>query len=97
MGCARDAGWVAAGLVLGAGACYCIHWLTRGPRRGGRGRRLRPARSAEDLTKASYNDTLSAEQLKKLLYLLKSTEDPVLIERALGALGHNTAFRLTNF
>lgn len=36
MGGARDVGWVAAGLVLGAGACYCIYRLTRGPRRGGR-------------------------------------------------------------
>lgn len=44
MGGARDAGWVAAGLVLGAGACYCIYWLTRGPRP--RRRRLRPSRSA---------------------------------------------------
>lgn len=44
MGGARDVGWVAAGLVLGAGACYCIYRLTRGPRRGGR--RLRPSRSA---------------------------------------------------
>ncbi|XP_069853462.1 uncharacterized protein [Dipodomys merriami] len=46
MGGARDAGWVAAGLVLGAGACYCFYRLTRGPRRGGRGRGLRPSRSA---------------------------------------------------
>lgn len=44
MGGARDAGWVAAGLVLGAGACYCIYRLTRGPRPGGR--KLRPSRSA---------------------------------------------------
>ncbi|XP_048195828.1 armadillo repeat-containing protein 10 [Perognathus longimembris pacificus] len=92
MGGARDAGWVAAGLVLGAGACYCIYWLTRGPRRGGRGRRLRPSRSAEDLTNASYDDVLNAAQLKKLLYLLESTEDPVLIEKALVTLGNNAAF-----
>lgn len=46
MGGARDAGWVAAGLLLGAGACYCIYRLTRGQRRGGPGLRLRPSRSA---------------------------------------------------
>lgn len=46
MGGARDAGWVAAGLLLGAGACYCIYRLTRGQRRGGQGLRLRPSRSA---------------------------------------------------
>ncbi|XP_042540555.1 armadillo repeat-containing protein 10 isoform X2 [Dipodomys spectabilis] len=92
MGGARDAGWVAAGLVLGAGACYCIYRLTRGPRRGGRGRGLRPSRSAEDLTNASYDDVLNAEQLKKLLYLLESTEDPVLIEKALVTLGNSAAF-----
>lgn len=46
MGGARDVGWVAAGLVLGAGACYCLYRLTRSQRRGGRGLRLRPSRSA---------------------------------------------------
>lgn len=50
MGGARDAGWVAAGLLLGAGACYCIYRLTRGQRRGGRGLRLRPSRSAGEVT-----------------------------------------------
>ena len=90
MGGARDVGWVAAGLVLGAGACYCIYRLTRGPRRGGR--RLRPSRSAEDLTDGSYDDILNAEQLKKLLYLLESTDDPVITEKALVTLGNNAAF-----
>uniref|UniRef100_A0A8C5XJY4 Armadillo repeat containing 10 n=1 Tax=Microcebus murinus TaxID=30608 RepID=A0A8C5XJY4_MICMU len=123
MGGARDVGWVAAGLVLGAGACYCIYRLTRGRRRGGRGLRLRPSRSAgeaagcptsgrgrgtgavpgpggdrrrasscEDLTNGSYDDVLNAEQLQKLLYLLESTEDPVIIERALVTVGNNAAF-----
>ncbi|XP_037692414.1 armadillo repeat-containing protein 10 isoform X2 [Choloepus didactylus] len=91
MGGARDVGWVAAGLVLGAGVCYCIYRLTRGRRRGDRGRRLRPSRSA-DLTDGSYDDVLNAEQLQKLLYLLESTEDPVIIERALVTLGNNAAF-----
>lgn len=90
MGGTRDVGWVAAGLVLGAGACYCIYRLTRGPRRGGR--RLRPSRSAEDLTDGSYDDILNAEQLKKLLYLLESTDDPVITEKALVTLGNNAAF-----
>ncbi|ELK01340.1 armadillo repeat-containing protein 10 isoform X2 [Pteropus alecto] len=92
MGGARDAGWVAAGLLLGAGACYCIYRLTRGQRRGGRGLRLRPSRSAEDLTNGSCDDVLNAEQLQKLLYLVESTEDPVIIERALVTLGNNAAF-----
>ncbi|XP_062956058.1 armadillo repeat-containing protein 10 [Cynocephalus volans] len=92
MGGARDVGWVAAGLVLGAGACYCIYRLTRGRRRGGGGRGLRPSRSAEELTNGSYDDVLNAEQLQKLLYLLESTEDPVIIERALVTLGNNAAF-----
>ncbi|XP_020728586.1 armadillo repeat-containing X-linked protein 3 [Odocoileus virginianus] len=30
MGYARKVGWVTAGLVIGAGACYCIYRLTRG-------------------------------------------------------------------
>ncbi|XP_057614720.1 armadillo repeat-containing protein 10 isoform X1 [Chionomys nivalis] len=90
MGGARDAGWVAAGLVLGAGACYCIYWLTRGPRRGRR--RLRPSRSAEDLTDSSYDEVLNAEQLEKLLYLLESTDDPIIVEKALVTLGNNAAF-----
>lgn len=46
MGGAREAGWVAAGLVLGAGACYCIYRLMRGQRRGGHRLRLRPSQSA---------------------------------------------------
>ncbi|XP_040591067.1 armadillo repeat-containing protein 10 isoform X2 [Mesocricetus auratus] len=90
MGGARDAGWVAAGLVLGAGACYCIYRLTRGPRRGGR--KLRPSRSAEDLTDSSYDEVLNAEQLGKLLYLLESTDDPIIVEKALVTLGNNAAF-----
>lgn len=92
MGGAREAGWVAAGLVLGAGACYCIYRLMRGQRRGGHRLRLRPSQSAEDLTNGSYDDVLNAEQLQKLLYLLESTEDPVIIERALVTLGNNAAF-----
>ncbi|XP_008828992.1 armadillo repeat-containing protein 10 [Nannospalax galili] len=90
MGGARDVGWVAAGLVLGAGACYCIYRLTLGQRRGRQ--RLRPSRSAEDLTNGSYDDVLNAEQLQKLLYLLESTEDPILIEKALVTVGNNAAF-----
>lgn len=50
MGGARDVGWVAAGLVLAAGACYCFYKLTRGRRRGGRQLRLRPSRSAGKAT-----------------------------------------------
>ncbi|XP_032161981.1 armadillo repeat-containing protein 10 [Mustela erminea] len=92
MGGARDVGWVAAGLVLGAGACYCIYKLTRGQRQGGRGFRLRASRSAEDLTNGSHDDVLSGDQLQKLLYLLESTDDPVIIERALVTLGNNAAF-----
>lgn len=42
MGGARDVGWVAAGLILAAGACYCFYKLTRG-----RGRR--PPASAAPL------------------------------------------------
>lgn len=92
MGGARDAGWVAAGLLLGAGACYCLYRLTRGQRRGGPALRLRPSRSAEDLTNGSYDDVLNAEQLQKLLYLLELTEDTSIIERALVTLGNNAAF-----
>uniref|UniRef100_A0A8C6G5Y5 Armadillo repeat-containing protein 10 n=1 Tax=Mus spicilegus TaxID=10103 RepID=A0A8C6G5Y5_MUSSI len=90
MGGARDVGWVAAGLVLDAGSCYCIYQLTRGPRRGSR--RLHPSQSAEDLTNGSYDDILNAEQLKKLLYLLESTDDPIITEKALVTLGNNAAF-----
>uniref|UniRef100_A0A8C2N5U5 Armadillo repeat containing 10 n=1 Tax=Cricetulus griseus TaxID=10029 RepID=A0A8C2N5U5_CRIGR len=90
MGGARDAGWVAAGLVLGAGACYCIYRLTRGPRPGGR--KLRPSRSAEDLTDGSYDEVLNAKQLEKLLYLLELTDDPIIVEKALVTLGNNAAF-----
>ncbi|XP_006900873.1 PREDICTED: armadillo repeat-containing protein 10-like [Elephantulus edwardii] len=84
MGGARDVGWVTAGLVLGAGACYCLYLLARA--------RRRPSRSAEDLTNGLYDESLSAEQLQKLLYLLDSTEDPAIIERALVTLGNNAAF-----
>eukprot|EP00074_Homo_sapiens_P091443 XP_016868175.1 armadillo repeat-containing protein 10 isoform X4 [Homo sapiens] len=136
MGGPRGAGWVAAGLLLGAGACYCIYRLTRGRRRGDRELGIRSSKSAgaleegtsegqlcgrsarpqtggtwesqwsktsqpdektetpknKDLTDGSYDDVLNAEQLQKLLYLLESTEDPVIIERALITLGNNAAF-----
>ncbi|KAK2502124.1 hypothetical protein MC885_000575, partial [Smutsia gigantea] len=45
-----------------------------------------------DLTNGSYDDILNAEQLEKLLYLLESNEDPVIVERALVTLGNNAAF-----
>ncbi|KAF5912236.1 hypothetical protein HPG69_013403, partial [Diceros bicornis minor] len=45
-----------------------------------------------DLTNGSHDDVLNAEQLRKLLYLLESTEDPVIIERALVTLGNSAAF-----
>lgn len=48
--------------------------------------------SAEDLTDGSYDDILSAEQLEKLLYLLESTDDPIITEKALVTLGNNAAF-----
>ncbi|XP_045683395.1 armadillo repeat-containing protein 10 isoform X2 [Phyllostomus hastatus] len=92
MGGARRVGWVAAGLVLGAGACYCIYRLARGQRPGSQRLRLRSSWSAEDLTNGSYDDVLTAEQLQKLLYLLESTEDPIILERALVTLGNNAAF-----
>ncbi|XP_035581708.1 armadillo repeat-containing protein 10-like [Zalophus californianus] len=92
MGDARAVGWVATGLVLGAGACYCIYKLTRGQRQGGRGLRLRPSRSTEDLTNGSYDDVLNIDQLQKLLYLLESIDDAVITERPLVTLGNNAAF-----
>ncbi|XP_007532748.1 armadillo repeat-containing protein 10 [Erinaceus europaeus] len=92
MGGTRYARWVAAGLLLGAGACYGIYRLTRGQRRGDRGHRLRPTRSAEDLTNCSCDDVLNAEQLQKLLYLLQSAEDPIIIEKALVTVGNSAAF-----
>nr|XP_035974509.1 armadillo repeat-containing protein 10-like [Halichoerus grypus] len=92
MGGARAGGWLAAGLVLAAGACYCIYKLTRSQRQGGRGLPLSPSRSAEALTNGSYDDVLNDDQLQKLLYLVESTDDPVITERALVALGNNAAF-----
>uniref|UniRef100_A0A2K6M1D5 Armadillo repeat-containing protein 10 n=1 Tax=Rhinopithecus bieti TaxID=61621 RepID=A0A2K6M1D5_RHIBE len=92
MGGPGGAGWVAAGLLLRAGACCCIYRLTRGRRRDDGELGMRPSKSAEDLTDGSYDNVLNAAQLQKLLYLLESTEDPVIIERALITLGNNAAF-----
>ena len=75
-----------------ASAYYCIYRLVWGQRPGGQRLRLRSSRSAEDLTNGSYDDVLNAEQLQNLLYLLESTEDPVISERALVSLGNNAAF-----
>lgn len=47
---------------------------------------------AEDLTNGSYDEVLNAEQLEKLLYLLESTDDPIIVEKALVTLGNNAAF-----
>lgn len=47
---------------------------------------------AEDLTNGSYDEVLNAEQLEKLLYLLESTDDPLIVEKALVTLGNNAAF-----
>ncbi|XP_021548288.1 armadillo repeat-containing protein 10-like [Neomonachus schauinslandi] len=92
MGGARAVGWLAAGLVLAAGGCYHIYKLTRSQRQGGHRPPLHPSRSAEDLTNGSYDDVLNDDQLQKLLYLLESTDDPVITERALVILGNNAAF-----
>ncbi|XP_063093791.1 armadillo repeat-containing protein 10 isoform X2 [Cavia porcellus] len=51
-----------------------------------------PIRLTSDLTNGSYNDVLNAEQLRKLLYLLESTEDPIITEKALVTLGNSAAF-----
>uniref|UniRef100_A0A286XM36 Armadillo repeat containing 10 n=1 Tax=Cavia porcellus TaxID=10141 RepID=A0A286XM36_CAVPO len=90
MGSARTAGWVAAGLIVGVGAGFYLYRLSRGRQRTKRG--VRPSGSAEDLTNGSYNDVLNAEQLRKLLYLLESTEDPIITEKALVTLGNSAAF-----
>ncbi|XP_062039908.1 armadillo repeat-containing X-linked protein 3 [Lepus europaeus] len=59
MGYARKVGWVTAGLVIGAGACYCIYRLTRGRKQnkekmaeGGPG----DVDDAGDCMGARYND-----------------------------------------
>ncbi|XP_034341311.1 armadillo repeat-containing X-linked protein 3 [Arvicanthis niloticus] len=59
MGYARKVGWVTAGLVIGAGACYCIYRLTRGRKQnkekmaeGGSG----DVDDAGDCSGARYND-----------------------------------------
>ncbi|XP_007538073.1 armadillo repeat-containing X-linked protein 3 [Erinaceus europaeus] len=59
MGYARKVGWVTAGLVIGAGACYCIYRLTRGRKQnkekmaeGGSG----DMDDAGDCPGARYND-----------------------------------------
>ncbi|KAL4695032.1 hypothetical protein H8959_000127 [Pygathrix nigripes] len=59
MGYARKVGWVTAGLVIGAGACYCIYKLTRGRKQnkekmaeGGSG----DVDDAGDCSGARYND-----------------------------------------
>lgn len=59
MGYARKVGWVTAGLVIGAGACYCIYRLTRGRKQnkekmaeGGSG----DVEDAGDCSGARYND-----------------------------------------
>ncbi|EHB08965.1 Armadillo repeat-containing protein 10 [Heterocephalus glaber] len=54
---------------------------------GGEGRA-----APEDLTNGSYDDILNSQQLQKLLYLLESTEDPIITERALVTLGNSAAF-----
>lgn len=46
----------------------------------------------EDLTDSPYDEVLNAEQLEKLLYLLESTDDPIIVEKALVTLGNNAAF-----
>ncbi|XP_072509259.1 armadillo repeat-containing protein 10 isoform X2 [Notamacropus eugenii] len=90
MGRAREAGWV-AGLVLGAGACYCIYRLVWGKEKSRKTGPASPSPSAEnDGTKSS--GILDAQLLKKLIYLLQSTKNPLIRERALITLGHSAAF-----
>ncbi|PNI12776.1 ARMC10 isoform 10 [Pan troglodytes] len=61
MGGPRGAGWVAAGLLLGAGACYCIYRLTRGRRRGDRELGIRSSKSADEKTETPKNSKCSLD------------------------------------
>ncbi|XP_072509258.1 armadillo repeat-containing protein 10 isoform X1 [Notamacropus eugenii] len=114
MGRAREAGWV-AGLVLGAGACYCIYRLVWGKEKSRKTGPASPSPSAAEWTRKGFlqkmilelshkrsqgpeNDgtkssgILDAQLLKKLIYLLQSTKNPLIRERALITLGHSAAF-----
>ncbi|OBS58172.1 hypothetical protein A6R68_10718 [Neotoma lepida] len=59
MGYARKVGWVTAGLVIGAGACYCIYRLARGRKQNKE--KMAESGSADvddagDCSGARYND-----------------------------------------
>uniref|UniRef100_A0A8C9K160 Armadillo repeat containing 10 n=1 Tax=Panthera tigris altaica TaxID=74533 RepID=A0A8C9K160_PANTA len=82
---------IVLGLALEEGTLedyLCLHWAQ--PPRGGTLMSL--VHTQKDLTDGSYDDILNVDQLQKLLYLLESTDDPIIIERALVTLGNNAAF-----
>ncbi|XP_074050101.1 armadillo repeat-containing protein 10 [Macrotis lagotis] len=102
MGRARGAAW-AAGLVLGAGAGYCIYRLVWGREEGRETSAAAsggPAPGLPDSSSPAENDCtkssslLDAQHLKKLICLLESTEDPLIRERALITLGNSAAFSI---
>uniref|UniRef100_A0A8C0IT61 Armadillo repeat-containing domain-containing protein n=1 Tax=Chelonoidis abingdonii TaxID=106734 RepID=A0A8C0IT61_CHEAB len=88
---------VAAGLVLGAGACYCVYRLTRS-RRAGPGAGTEGAASARHGSgpaggfHSSQWSNLDAHHLQKLLHLLEFTDDPLIQEQALVTLSNSAAF-----
>ncbi|XP_006901215.1 PREDICTED: armadillo repeat-containing X-linked protein 3 [Elephantulus edwardii] len=55
MGYARKVGWVTAGLVIGAGACYCIYRLTKG-RKQNKDKMAEGRPGDMDATGGRYND-----------------------------------------
>ncbi|XP_035405203.1 armadillo repeat-containing protein 10 [Cygnus atratus] len=76
----------AAGLVLGAAACYCL-WR----RAAGGGRRRGPPAVTEKSPPESPH-TMDADALQKLIHLLQATDDPLIQEQALITLSNSAAF-----
>uniref|UniRef100_A0A8C0AGX2 Armadillo repeat-containing domain-containing protein n=1 Tax=Bos mutus grunniens TaxID=30521 RepID=A0A8C0AGX2_BOSMU len=84
MGRIQEVGLVTAGLMIWAGACYCIYRLTKG--RAQSVRRLARNGSKAVTQTDSGSGKLIKKELEKLICMIEMTEDPSIHEIANNAL-----------
>ncbi|KAM6137165.1 armadillo repeat-containing protein 10 [Pterocles gutturalis] len=82
----------AAGILLGAGACYCLWRLAAGGRRGQRAAGGTARGPPPDNSSPASTHTMDVDTLQKLIHLLQATDDPLIQEQALITLSNSAAF-----
>uniref|UniRef100_A0A8C0AGY7 Armadillo repeat-containing domain-containing protein n=1 Tax=Bos mutus grunniens TaxID=30521 RepID=A0A8C0AGY7_BOSMU len=86
MGRIQEVGLVTAGLMIWAGACYCIYRLTKGRAQSVRRLARNGSKVKMETVAGIQNQTLAMCELEKLICMIEMTEDPSIHEIANNAL-----------